>query len=53
MHSHHGLPLSNAEEQTVDTHNSLKGSQGNLSECKKSTSKVHTAWFLQYLALLK
>lgn len=53
MHSHHGLLLSNAEEQTVDAHNSLNGSQGNLAECKKSTSKVHTAWFLQYIALLK
>lgn len=53
MHLHHGLQLSNAEEQTVDTHNSLNGSQGNLAECKTSTSKVHTAWFLQYIALLK
>lgn len=53
MHLHRGLQLSNSEEQTVDTHNSLNGSQGNLAECEKSTSKVHTAWFLQYIALLK
>ena len=41
------------QRNKLDTRNSLIGSQGNLAECKKSTSKVHTAWFLQYIALLK
>lgn len=53
MHPYSGMPLSNREEQTADTHNTLDESQRHDVDWKKPVSKGYTVHNSMYMIFSK